>query len=302
MSALTSRQAIVLAVLTIVWGLNWPVMKIGASNFPPLSFRALSIVLGLPVLGAALALLRVPMRIERRHWGELARLTVTNMLVWHALAILAVRELNSGRAAMLGYTMPVFAALWGVMLFGERPTPRSLTGTAAAGLAVVLLLWHEASALAGRPGAAMMMLVAAATWALGTLMLRRTPIQAPTLAISFWMTVFTAVFMTALAAFTERSAWAWPTPTVWGAIAYNAVLIFGYAHAAWFYLARSLPPLASSLSVMLIPVIGLLAGAIGLGETLHWQDGAAIVLLLAAIGSVLLRGAPAARPANADQA
>ena len=47
-----------------------------------------------------------------------------------------------------------------------------------------------------------------------------------------------------------------PGTAAWAAIAYNAVLIFGFAHAAWFYLARGLPPVASTLSVMLIPVLG----------------------------------------------
>jgi drug/metabolite transporter (DMT)-like permease len=75
-------------------------------------------------------------------------------------------------------------------------------------------------------------------------------------------------------------------PAGW-AIGYNAVLIFGYAHAAWFYLARSLPPVASTLSVMFIPVLGVFSGALWLGEVLHWQDWAAVLLMVVAIASVL---------------
>ena len=59
------------------------------------------------------------------------------------------------------------------------------------------------------------------------------------------------------------------------------------AHAAWFYLARSLPPVASTLSVMFIPVLGVFSGALWLGEVLHWQDWAAVVLMVVAIASVL---------------
>ena len=72
-----------------------------------------------------------------------------------------------------------------------------------------------------------------------------------------------------------------------GRIVYNAVLIFGFAQAAWFTLARSLPPVASTLSVMMIPVLGVFSGAIGLGEVLHWQDWTAVLLMVAAIASVL---------------
>jgi len=77
-------------------------------------------------------------------------------------------------------------------------------------------------------------------------------------------------------------------------IAFNAVLVFGFAHAAWFYLARSLPPVASTLSVMLIPVLGVFSGALWLGEVLHWQDWAAVVLMVISICSVLWPAAAAA--------
>ncbi len=68
---------------------------------------------------------------------------------------------------------------------------------------------------------------------------------------------------------------------------YNGIVIFGFAHTVWFFLARSLPPVASTLSVMLIPVIGVFSGALLIGEVLHWQDYAAVLLLLVAMTSVL---------------
>ena len=65
------------------------------------------------------------------------------------------------------------------------------------------------------------------------------------------------------------------------------MLVFGFAQPAWLVLARSLPPVASTLSVMLIPVLGVASGAWWLSEQLHWQDFAAMLLMLAAIASVL---------------
>ena len=286
--AITPRQLVLLALLTLFWGLNWPVMKVGVSGYPPLAFRTLSMWFGLPVLWAATRALKVDLSIARSDWREVAMLTVTNMLVWHVLAIIAVQSLSSGRAAILGYTMPIWSALWGLALYGQRLTLRQSGGVAAAALGVVLLLWHELGDFAGRPWAAFGMLVAAAVWALGTQQLRRTRVQAPTLAIVFWMTLVTTLAMTLLTVAFERPRWHEPTPATWGAIAYNAVLIFGFAQAVWLVLARGLPPVASSMSVMLIPVLGTVAGAWWLHEQLHWQDGAAIVLLLVAIGSIML--------------
>ena len=140
MQRLTQRQLAILVLLTLVWGLNWPVMKMGVTGYPALTFRALSIMLGLPVLALALVLLKVPFRVPRRHWRELGWLTLTNMLVWHVCIILAVRNLSSGRAAILGYTMPIFSALIGALVFSAVLSRRAWLGVGAAALGVALLL------------------------------------------------------------------------------------------------------------------------------------------------------------------
>ena len=294
----TPRQLVLLALLTLFWGINWPILKLGVTGWPPLSFRALSMWLGLPVLWIATRVMRVPLAIARSDWRELGLLTLTNMIVWHVVAIIALQALSSGRAAILGYTMPIFSALWGLALFGQRMGPRQALGVAAAALAVALLLWHEFGRLAGRPWGALGMLLAAAVWALGTQQLRRTRIAAPTLALVWWMSVVTTLVMTVLAAVVDHAHWTAPPPSVWFAVAYNAVLIFGFAQPVWLLLARALPPAASTLSVMMIPVLGVASGAWWLGETLHWQDGAALLLIGVAIASVLW---PARPPPAADQ-
>jgi len=285
--SLSPRQLLLLVLLTLTWGLNWPVMKLGVTHFPPLTFRAISMWLGLPVLYAAVRWMKADLRIARNDLPELGKLTVTNMLVWHVLAIVSVQALSSGRAAILGYTMPIFSALWGRAMFGERLAPRQMLGVAAAAVGVMLLLWHELAQMAGRPWGALGMLAAAAAWGLGTQQLRRTHIAASTAALSWWMTVATTVVMTVLALLLEHDRWQAPdTPTMF-AIAYNAALIFGFAQPVWLVLARGLPPAASTLSVMMIPVLGAVSGAVALHETLHWQDGAAVLLMGVAIASVL---------------
>jgi drug/metabolite transporter (DMT)-like permease len=294
MQKLSRQQLILLVLLTVVWGINWPVMKLGVTGFPALTFRAMSIWLGVPVLALGLVVLKVPFRLPRRYWPELVWLAATNMFIWHACIILAVKTLSSGRAAILGYTMPIFSAVIGAVLFSAALTRRGWLGVTAAAFGVALLLWHEFTGLAGHPVGVALALVAAATWALGTQLLRRTRMDVPTLTISFWMTLLTAVVMTVLSLLIDQRDWHAPSSTVWAAILFNAVLIFGFAHAAWFYLARALPPVASTLSVMFIPVVGVFTGALWLGEVLRWQDWAAVVLMVVAIGSVLWP-APAVR-------
>jgi drug/metabolite transporter (DMT)-like permease len=295
MQRLTPTQLWLLVGLTLVWGINWPIMKLGVgSGFPPLTFRALSMWIGIPVLAIGLMVLKVPFSIPRgdadrpfKHWRELLLLAVFNMFIWHGCIILAVTLLSSGRAAILGYTMPIFSAIIGAWFFADKLSARGWLGVGSAALGVMLLLTHEFGKLAGAPLGVLLALMAASTWALGTQLLRRTKIPVATLSISFWMTVLTAIVMSVLSIALEQHRWRMPNAAEWFSILFNAVLIFGFAHATWFYLARSLPPVASTLSVMLIPILGVFSGAVWLGEKLFWQDWAAVALMVVAIGSVL---------------
>ena len=299
---LSRKQIILIVLVTLTWGVNWPVMKLGVTGYPPLTFRAICLWLGVPVLGLALVAMKVPFFVARRDWRELFWLAVTNMFVWHALIIVAVSLLSSGRAAILGYTMPVFSAVLGVFLYGSRLKPVQWLGVSAAAIGVALLLYNELSNFAGRPVGVALALTAALVWAIGTQRLRKTNMVASTLTISFWMTAMAAVVLSVLSFAFERDQWRMPPAQTWWAIAYNGVLIFGFTHAAWFTLARSLPPIASTLSTMMIPVLGVFTGALWLDEVLHWQDWAAVVLMAVAIVTVLIAGSNRAAALAANQA
>ncbi|MEO9100963.1 MAG: DMT family transporter [Burkholderiaceae bacterium] len=288
MPSLTRQQLGLLIALTLLWGINWPIMKAGITGFPPLTFRALSIWFGLPVLALGLIVMKVPFAVPRARWAELLWLTVGNLLVWQVLIILALTQLSSGRTAILGYTMPIFSAVIGALWFGDTLKLRGWLGVAAAALGVLLLLWYELANMAGRPIGVLLALTGAAVWALGTRQLRISTIGLPTMTIAFWMVALTGVVIAVLAVVFERDQWHTPGPANLFAIGYNAVLIFGIAQTAWLLLARGLPPLASTLSVMFIPVLGVFSGAWWLNETLHWQDWAAVSLMVVAIASVLL--------------
>ncbi|HQQ71589.1 MAG TPA: EamA family transporter [Alicycliphilus sp.] len=290
MPAFSRRQLVVLVLLTLVWGLNWPVMKIGVEHFPPLTFRMVSLWGGLPILALVLWQQRAPFALARAHWGRVALLAFTNMALWNALMILALPLLSSGRAAILGYTMPIFSAVIGALFFGDRLSRRAWVGVGAALLGVLLLLWHELGAMGSRPVGVTLMLVSAASWALGTQLLRRLPVPVPLLTLSFWMVAITCAALTVLALLFERDRWHLPDAQAWASILYNSLLVLGFAQVAWFFLVRTLPPVAATLSVMMIPVLGVFSGALWLGERLHWQDWSAMALMVLAIASVLWPG------------
>ena len=98
-----------------------------------------------------------------------------------------------------------------------------------------------------------------------------------------------AVFMVfaVLALMFEYPSWRWPNELEWLGTAYSGVVTFAISYLAWFKVARKLSPVASGLSIMLVPILGLTSGWLILGEQIAWSDIAALVLILAAMALVL---------------
>jgi drug/metabolite transporter (DMT)-like permease len=292
MTQLSRKDLVLLALLTLFWGLNWPVMKIGVRDFPPLTFRTISMLGGLVVIWLAARAQGASLAIPAGARMTVIRLAIPNMLIWHSMIIIGVKLLSSGRAAILGYTMPAWAVLSGLIFFGDRISRSALVGIALAMSGAVLLLSSEFSRLSGQPVGTVLALIAAAGWGFGTVLMKRTQLDMPTISLTFWMLSFTTVIMAMLALIFEYPAIRMPHPIEWAAIIYNSAIIFGFAHVVWFRLARILPPVASSLSVMFIPVLGTFSGAWILGEVPHWQDYVAMLLILGAMSTVLFKPRP----------
>ena len=293
MTQLSRKDLVLLALLTLFWGLNWPVMKIGVRDFPPLTFRTISMLGGLVVIWLAARAQGASLAIPAGARMTVIRLAIPNMLIWHSMIIIGVKLLSSGRAAILGYTMPAWAVLSGLIFFGDRISRSALVGIALAMSGALLLLSSEFSRLSGQPVGTVLALIAAAGWGFGTVLMKRTQLDMPTISLTFWMLSFTTVIMAMLALIFEYPEVRMPNLIEWAAIIYNSAIIFGFAHVVWFRLARILPPFASSLSVMFIPVLGTFSGAWILGEVPHWQDYVAMLLILGAMSTVLFKPRPA---------
>jgi len=292
MTQLSRKDLVLLALLTLFWGLNWPVMKIGVREFPPLTFRTISMVGGLAVIWLAARAQGASLAVPAGARMTVIRLAIPNMLIWHSLIIIGVKLLSSGRAAILGYTMPAWAVLSGLVFFGDRISRSALVGIALAMSGALLLLSSEFSRLSGQPVGTVLALIAAAGWGFGTVLMKRTQLDMPTISLTFWMLSLTTTIMAMLALIFEYPAMRMPNLVEWGAIIYNSAIIFGFAHVVWFRLARILPPVASSLSVMFIPVLGTFSGAWILDEVPHWQDYVAMLLILGAMSTVLFKPRP----------
>lgn len=278
-----------MSVLTLAWGLNWSVMKIGVTQLPPLWFRSVGLVLGTALLGVVLALRGASFRVPRGGWRRIVALALPNIVIWYGVVTIAITMLPAGRAAILGFTMPVWAALLGVVVYREPLDRRTVVGVVCAVAGIVLLVAGDWTALAGHPLGVVLMLVAAFSWAWGTHAFKRTDLAMDTLMLTFWMMVVACPIVLGASAVFERADWRVPAGAEWIPILYNAVLVLVIGNLIWFTVARTLPATTAGLSSMMIPVVGVFSGMAILGEVPPWRDFAALLLVCVAVGAAIVR-------------
>jgi len=216
-------------------------------------------------------------------------LGLPNILGWHALSIIGVAQLPAGRAATLGLTMPVWTVLLSVLFYGEKHTARLMIGVVAVLAGITLLLWNELAQIAGRPAGIARMQGAALSWALGTIWMRRARLTLPAETLLGWMMVLATAALVPLAIWLEPpQSFSFSAP-VWASLVWGVLINYGLAQVSWFALVRVLPATTSAMSVMAVPIVGILSAPFIIGEWPHWQDLAAMACVVVAIGAVLLR-------------
>lgn len=294
---LTRKEWLALIALTLMWGINWPMMKLSLREVSPLYFRAMTMTLGACWLYLFFRLRGGRMVTPQgEQWKWVILLALPNILGWHVLSIFGVQELRSGRAAILGFTMPIWTVLIGAIWFGERLTRQVVFATVAVALAVLLLVSHELQHLSGRPVGVFWMLAAANCWALGTLLMRRTTLSIPIEAVAVWMLLLSCGVLWLLAVGLEPVPRFQFTALTWWSLVYGVLINYGFAQIIWFGLARRLPPASSAMSVMAVPLVGIGSAIPILGETPYWQDGVAVLLVIVAIAAVLLPSRASSAP------
>ncbi|MCX7961802.1 MAG: EamA family transporter [Burkholderiales bacterium] len=278
----------VLVGITLVWGFNWPAMKVTIAEVQPFTFRTFCLAAGSGLLFAYLRATGQPLGIPRSEWRRLALNAFFTITCWNVLVVFGLAQIPSGRAAILAYTMPAWAIPLSVWVLGERITARKLLGLALGMAAIALLLGEEFARLQGAPVGALLVLGAAWTWAIGTVLQKRFPVRAPVAAYTAWL-MFAGgipIYLAALA-FEDPGHLADVGMHAWLGLAYNVFLAFGWAHWAWIKLATSVSVTVFSLSMLMVPVVGVFGGALLLGERPGLAEFGALALVLGSLATVI---------------
>jgi drug/metabolite transporter (DMT)-like permease len=272
----------------------------GVAEMPPLTFRTLTLPFAAAGLLAIAKLAGDAIGIPRRLWGKVALLALFNITGWNGLVLFGLQDLPAGRSVILAFTMPVWSVLFSLLLLHEPLSGRKIAGMALGVLGMALLLGDDIRHLERRPTAALLILGAAMSWALGVVLLRKWKPAVPQTVVSGWMMLLGWVPLALLAPFFDAGPLRVPSGAAWFAILYNIFLAGTLAHWAFYTLARSLPVAVSSMSSLPVPIVGVFSGMLLLGERPGIFEWSALALVVAAMIAVLWTPKPASAPVAPD--
>ena len=273
-----------LAITSIGWGFNWPATKYLLAELPPLTLRGGSGVIGAAILAILAVLSGQSLRVPRAMWPRLVLAAILNVACWMVLMGLALLWLPASEAALIAYTMPVWASILAWPILGERPNLLRVISLvmAFAGLSAIMGGNGFAASMAKLPGI-VMALGGSIGFAVGTVLAKRLPLNLPPITTAAWQIgigclpvalVGLAIEKTDLAALSDTGRWL---------LVYSILGQFCIAYVAWFAALARLPASVAAIGTMAVPVIGVVTSALALHEPLGPGQIAALVFTLAGV-------------------
>jgi len=290
MNRVSPKVLALLGTLTLVWGTNWPLFKIALDELPVLTFRAIVLVTASVVLLAIMLARGERFAVPRGKWPVLIAASATNLFIWNIATSLAVLYIPSGHASVLAYTMPLWVALIGFAVFGQRLTGRLLAAILIGASAVVALMVPNFTSYAHAPAGLFWGLFAGFCWAVGTFIVKRTSWHGMGLSLTFWQVVITLPPILLGALVIDGLPTHWPSAPALIATIYTGAVPMALGTAAWFALVKLLPAQVAGLSAIAIPIVAIASGVLILHEPLSPLQALAIASTVLSLWLALLPG------------
>lgn len=284
-----SRIDLLLAILVLIWGLNFTVVKAALAEWHPLAFNALRFVLAGAFL-FAVQRARAPRGggepIARRDWPALVALGILGNTVYQVFFILGLDATLAGNSALVLSMTPVFITLLSVTFRHERVSPVAWAGVTVSFAGVALVIAGGARvALAGHTVRGdLLTLAASLCWALYTV------------ALSPYVRRYGALRMTATTLYIGGAAlvlvalpflwtqeWARIGVVGWGGVVYGGVLAIGVAYLLWYSGVKKIGSTRTAVHSNLVPAVALVVAWLGLGERPTWLQIAGALAIFAGI-------------------
>lgn len=291
------RDIVDLVLLAALWGASFLFMRFAAPAFGPIALVEVRVAVASAFL-LPLLRLRGGMPALRAHAAPIALIGVMNSAIPFALFTFAALYLTAGFASILNATVPMWTALIAWLWLRDRIRPAQWLGLAIGIAGVVILVWGKVELKPGSSQWSVTLAIGAIL--IATLLYGITP--------NYMKRSLTGVNSMAVAAGSQLSAaivllpfaiWLWPAQPIdaltWGAAIALGIGCSGLAYILYFRLIANVGPLRAASVTFLIPLFGVLWGALFLDEAVSLQMvlGGATIL----VGTALALGLVAPRVA-----
>lgn len=282
--------ALLVVTIGVLWGLNWPAVKFILGELPPWTFRALAFGFGGLLLALIARAAGEHLAIPRQDRMALIIASVLTVFGFNLLTAFGQLLTETSKAAIIAFTMPMWAAVLSAVFLKERLGLNRLISLALGMGGLALLLASNGAEYLERPAGFVVMLGAAVSWAGGTIVLKRHVWRISALARSAWLVGISALPAAAGAIILEHP-WTLDLPSapVLAAMTFHIIGPVAICYAAWTALIARLPATTAAIGTLLIPVVGVLSSSVLLGDQLTLAKLAALGLIVASVTFVLVR-------------
>jgi drug/metabolite transporter (DMT)-like permease len=264
-------------------------MKIVLSEVTVWWFRSACLMVGGVGLLMISGLTGSAVRVPTAQIKPLLACAAFNIVGWQMCSGYGVLLMPAGRAAIIAFTMPMWAALFAHAMLGEALTKAKLTGLALGMAGLAVLMGPDLIVLGAAPLGAIFMLLSALSWAYGTVLFKRISWSIPVASSLGWQLLAGAVPVTIGAVLLE------PVTDV-TRLSANVLLSLAYAllfpmlfgQWAYFQVVHLFPAAVAAIGTLAVPIVGVLSSALMLGEPIGGRELLALALVCASLASVLV--------------
>ena len=284
MELLSSKKTlpiILLIILILVWTSVWSLFRIAIEAIPPLSFR---VIIGIPAFALLLILgfKKVKtIQIPKADWKSLLLISFFNVTLWQVLMLYGISMLGGGRAAVLTYTMPVWATIFAA-IFGYEKINISIIISLIFGMLGIFFLSVEIDVFENIVGF-LITLSAGLSWAVGTMIVKYGGIKSDGLIVAGWQQIIGIIPIIPFALYFDLNNF--------GSIEYKHIFIIlygiflssAYTYWAYFTILQKFSVNVTSISVMAVPILAILVDYVFINVKFSTLDLLALIFIVSGI-------------------
>ena len=286
---LNATAYLMIAVITVLWGVNFPSLKVAVSEFPPWSFRVLCVVCGATgLLSIAHFVFGHSLRVPKGELRKLAIAAILNITGFQLCVAFGLLLVEAGRCAVVAHTMPLWATIFAAIFLGERLTMARCLGLALGLSGLFILVSKDLVGLEGSPYGMGLILCAAISWGAGTMVIKSQKWTTPVIVLTGWQFILGGVpILIGMLIFESNVEYQPLSINAWIAVLYSAFVPMIVCHLLWYTLIGMLPTAIAAISTLAIPIVGVYSSALLLGEQVGTREWISLALVVVAIGIVL---------------